>query len=60
LNLINMAIEIKELKVKFNVTQTQDKSTNNGAARMNEATYKRLVKDCTENVLKKLKREIER
>ncbi|MGM0496628.1 MAG: DUF5908 family protein [Bacteroidota bacterium] len=55
-----MAIEIKELKVKFNVTGKQEQSTSNEAIRMNEAAYKRLVKDCTENVLRKLKRETER
>jgi len=55
-----MAIEIKELKVKFNVTEKQEHRTDKDAVKMNEATYKRLVKDCTENVLRKLKRETER
>lgn len=55
-----MAIEIKELKVRFNVTEKQEQKANNESVRMNEATYKRLVKDCTENVLRKLKRETER
>jgi len=55
-----MGIEIKELVVKFNVTSKNEQSkTNNGIA-LTQSSYKKLVKECTEKVLRELEFKIER
>lgn len=55
-----MAIEIKELKVTFNVTNDKGKAEANKEGNIDSATYRRIVKDCTDKVLRELKRRIER
>lgn len=55
-----MSIEIKELIVKFNVTGKSEQSKNNNEKSFSQADYKKLVKDCTERVLRELEFKIDR
>jgi len=55
-----MPIEIKELVVKFNVTDNKNTEDNNQISNPVYPNYKKLVKDCTEKVIKQLERKIER
>jgi hypothetical protein len=55
-----MSIEIKELIVKFNVTAQKEQSKTNNGLVLTPANYKKLVKDCTEKVLRELEFKIER
>ena len=55
-----MSIEIKELVVKFNVTKKSEQAKTNNSIALNQSHYKKLVKDCTEQVLRELEYKIER
>ncbi len=55
-----MGIEIKELKVKFNVSGKEENRKEENNAALNSANYKKIVKECTENVLRELERRVER
>jgi len=56
-----MSIEIKELVVKFNVIGKNEQTRNNNNDNLfSPMNYKKLVKDCTEQVLKELEFKIER
>lgn len=55
-----MSIEIKELIVKFNVTEKQDLANKKNDMTFSEVNYKKLIKDCTEQVLKELEFKLER
>lgn len=55
-----MGIEIKELKIKFNVNSRQEPKTEENSTTLNNANYRKLIKECTDNVLKELERRIER
>jgi len=55
-----MPIEIKELVVKFNVTESGNTSGNSSNGDNMALNYNKLVKDCTTKVLKELKRRTER
>lgn len=55
-----MSIEIKELVVKFNVTENQDKPKAKNEVALTPANYKKLVKECTEKVLQEIEFKIER
>jgi|GEM_PF-2494958 len=55
-----MGIEIKELVVKFNVTEKKGQPANNKEIVLSQANYKKLIKDCTEKVLRELEFKIER
>jgi len=55
-----MSIEIKELIVKFNVTEKQDLANKKSDITFPEANYKKLIKDCTEQVLRELEFKLER
>jgi len=55
-----MSIEIKELIVKFNVTEKKEQTKMNNGFALTPANYKKLVKDCTEKVLRELEFKIER
>jgi ferredoxin-like protein FixX len=55
-----MSIEIKELVVKFNVTEKREQVKNNNGNDLSSVNYKKLVKDCTDKVLRELEYRIER
>jgi hypothetical protein len=55
-----MPIEIKELVVKFNVTESNDSHGNESGEKMAAFNYNKLVRDCTTKVIKELKRKTER
>jgi len=55
-----MAIEIKELKVTFNVTDDQGRVETYKRGNMDSATYRKIVKECTDKVLRELERRTER
>lgn len=55
-----MSIEIKELVVKFNVTEKKDQINNNSGKDLANINYKKLIKDCTDKVLKELEFRTER
>ena len=55
-----MSIEIKELVVKFNVTGKRGQVKNNNGKDLSNIDYKKLVKDCTDKVLKELEFRTER
>lgn len=55
-----MSIEIKELLVKFNVTGRKENSKASNVKTLSHVDYKKMVKDCTEKVLKELEFKIER
>jgi uncharacterized protein DUF5908 len=55
-----MSIEIKELVVKFNVTEKREQIKNNTGNDISGINYKKLVKDCTDKVLRELEFRTER
>ncbi|HRW61879.1 MAG TPA: DUF5908 family protein [Bacteroidales bacterium] len=55
-----MSIEIKELAVKFNVTAKNGQSNTDNKVILSQANYKKIVKECTEKVLKELEQKFER
>ncbi len=59
-SLNKMSIEIKELVVKFNVTEKSEQTKTNNGIVISPSNYKKLVKECTEEVLRKLEFKIER
>lgn len=58
-----MAIEIKELRIKVNIVETSDVNPN-GSPKLNSLKLNELkseiVKECTSNVLEKIKEKMER
>lgn len=54
-----MAIEIKELIIRYTIEESQNKSASD-ANRGDKLNYKKLVRDCTESVIDKLSRKDER
>ena len=55
-----MAIEIKEIKMRFNVVENQDKKNRSSSKSINTIDYKNIIKECTDNVLRELERRTER
>lgn len=56
-----MPVEIKELIVRFNVTENSSGIKNNSERnQITMPTYKNIVRECTEQVLKSLERKTER
>lgn len=55
-----MAIEIKELVVKFTVDQKNDQHTKHISSSISHELEKKLIERCTEEVLNKINRYEER
>jgi hypothetical protein len=55
-----MPIEIKELVVKFNVTENEQPEIKKDNNNLSNLHYNKLVRDCANKVLKELKRKKER
>jgi hypothetical protein len=55
-----MPIEIKELVVKFNVTESETPHKKNGSNALSNINYNKLIRDCTNKVLRELNRKKER
>ncbi len=55
-----MPIEIKELTVKFHVEENNKQGNNQQTDEISPLAYKKLLRDCTREVIRNLERKNER